>query len=169
MGLIVPDVATADQARQVVAASLYPPAGRRSMGGASPVFNFRALPLPESTRALNQGTLICCMIETREGVRNMAEIAAVDGVDVLHIGCNDLLGDLGKMGQFQDPELLDIIAGLIAACRANGKFAGLGGEKDPARQAQYIRDGIRFVTTTSDIGFISEGAKRVVGTLRSAV
>ena len=48
--------------------------------------------------ALNDATLVVCMIETPEGVNNVEEIAKVDGVDVIHIGSNDLLTAMGKPG-----------------------------------------------------------------------
>ena len=60
------------------------------------------------------------MIETREGLANIEEIAAVDGVDVIHIGSNDLLTALGKPGRFDDPEIFSAIDRAIAAAKAHG-------------------------------------------------
>jgi len=87
----------------------------------------------------------------------------------VHIGCSDLLVDMGMPGAFGCPEIMAAIQRVIAAARANGIHAGLGGDKDPARQAQLIRDGIRFVTTPADIALLMEGAAARTAAIREAV
>jgi 2-keto-3-deoxy-L-rhamnonate aldolase RhmA len=168
MGIVVPDVDTAEQARRAVEICKFAPLGKRSVSGAYSILDFRPEPLDDTIRLLNDTTLVVCMIETREGLENMDEIAAVDGVDVLHIGCNDLLVELGKPGAFGCPEIMHAISRLIVTCRRHGKFAGLGGDKDLERQGRMIRDGIRFVTTQSDIAYLSAAASRRTQALRGA-
>lgn len=161
-GIVFPDVASAADARRAVAACKFAPVGTRSVAGGHPAFDYRPVPLAHAMRALNDATLVVCMIETREGLRNIEEIAAVDGVDVIHVGCNDLLAALGKPGAFGDPEVVAAVERAIAVAAAHGKFAGLGGERDLARQLAFIRAGARFVTTQTDIGFLmAEAARRV--------
>jgi 2-keto-3-deoxy-L-rhamnonate aldolase RhmA len=109
------------------------------------------------------------MIETREGLANVEEIAAVDGVDVVHVGSNDLLTALGKPGQFGDAESIAAIERVIGAATAHGKFAGVGGDRHVERQLRYIRKGARFITTQTDIGFLMAEASRVTGELRRAL
>ena len=60
---------------------------------------------------------------------------------------------------------------MVAACRAkvNGKFSGLGGDRDIERQARFSRGGVRFMTTQSDIAFLMAEASRRTQTLRGAV
>jgi 2-keto-3-deoxy-L-rhamnonate aldolase RhmA len=168
MGVVFPDVNTPEQARRCIEICKFAPYGKRSVSGGYSVFDFKPRPLAESTRILNDTTLVVCMIETREGLGNMEAITAVEGVDVVHIGCNDLLNDLGKPGAFGDPEIMAAIDRLIRACKANGKWAGLGGDKDVKRQAQLIRDGIQFVTTQSDLAFLTAEATRRSSELREA-
>jgi 2-keto-3-deoxy-L-rhamnonate aldolase RhmA len=165
-GIVVPDVNTADDAKRAVDACKFKPVGRRSVSGAYPMFDFRSLPLDDTLRILNENTLVVCMVETIEGVKNMEAIAAVDGVDVVHLGCNDLLVDMGKPGGFGSPEIVEIIGREIAVCKAYGKFSGLGGDRDPVRQARFIKEGIRFVTTQTDIAFLTLEATRRTTELR---
>ena len=107
------------------------------------------------------------MIETREGLRNIEEIAAVEGVDVIHVGCNDLLAAMGKPGAFGDPEVVAAIERCaIAVAAANNKYAGLGGERDLERQLSFIQKGVRFVTTQTDIGFLMAEASRRTAQIR---
>ncbi|HZR74212.1 aldolase/citrate lyase family protein [Bradyrhizobium sp.] len=91
------------------------------------------------------------------------------GVDVLHVGSNDLLANMGKTGKFDDPELVAAQERVIAACRANGIFSGCGGNRDPARQLELIRKGCRFITTQSDIGFLSAAASAWTAQIRAGL
>lgn len=168
-GIVVPDVNTADDAKRAVEACKFKPVGRRSVSGAYPMFDFRSQPLGETLRVLNDNTLLVCMIETVEGVNNMEAIAAVEGVDVVHLGCNDLLVDMGNPGAFGSPEVVEVIEREIALCKKHGKFAGLGGDRDPQRQARFIREGIRFVTTHTDIAFLMQAAGHRTKELRAVL
>jgi 2-keto-3-deoxy-L-rhamnonate aldolase RhmA len=168
-GIVFPDINNAAEARLAVEAARFAPLGKRSASGGYVQFDFRPVPLAEALPALNRSTLVACMIETREGLANIEEIAAVDGIDVLHVGCNDLLLDMGKPGAFGDPQIVSAVERVIEAAAANGKFSGLGGDRDVTRQVHFIRKGVRFMTTHSDIGFLMVEACRRTGALRQAL
>lgn len=165
-GIIVPDVATADQARHAVRACRYPPHGARSYAGPAIGMGYAAATPKEAARTLNDNVLVICMIETREGLRNAAEIAAVDGVDVLHVGSGDLLMDMGMPGAFDSKEIADAMDKVIACCKRSGKVAGFGGDRDRARQRAYIAQGVRFVTTQTDVALLLAAATASSGELR---
>ena len=101
--------------------------------------------------------------------RTYKTIAAVDGVDVIHVGANDLLTNMGKPGQFGDPEIMAAIDKVIAAAGKHGKFAGVGGDRHVERQVGFIRNGARFLTTQTDVGLLLAEAMRVTGELRRAL
>ena len=168
-GIVFPDINTAAQARKAVDTAKFPPLGKRSVSGGYSLFDFRTLPLAEVTRTLNENTLVVCMIETREGLANVEKIAAIEGVDVIHVGCNDLLVDMEKPGAFGDPELATAVERVIAAANAHGKFAGLGGDRNLERQVEFIRKGVKFMTTQTDIGFLMTEASRRTEELRRAL
>jgi 2-keto-3-deoxy-L-rhamnonate aldolase RhmA len=109
------------------------------------------------------------MIETVEGLQNVEAIAAVDGVDVVHVGSNDLLVAMGKAGQFDDPDIIAAQDRVIAAAKKYGKFAGCGGNRDVARQVEAIRRGAQFVTTQTDIGFLMASANAWTKGVREAL
>ena len=67
-GIVFPDVNNAADARRGVDAAKFAPIGKRSVSGGYPVFDYRAVPVGDSMRLLNQATLVVCMIETREGL-----------------------------------------------------------------------------------------------------
>jgi 2-keto-3-deoxy-L-rhamnonate aldolase RhmA/NAD(P)-dependent dehydrogenase (short-subunit alcohol dehydrogenase family) len=119
LGVIVPLVETAEQAKAAVAAAKYPPAGRRSAGGVRPLKDFKAY-----AAAANDGLLVCVMVETREGVANAAAIAAVPGIDLVLIGSGDLALSLGCFPEMGPPHEA-AIQQVLAACRAAGTPCGV--------------------------------------------
>jgi 2-keto-3-deoxy-L-rhamnonate aldolase RhmA len=168
-GIVFPDVNNADEARRAVNRAKFPPIGRRSVGGGYPIFDFRSMNTADVVPALNDNTLVVCMIETREGLDNVEEIAAVDGVDVLHVGSNDLLTALGRPGTFGSVEHIAAVDRVIAAARAHGKASGFGGDRNLARQMDFIRKGAQFLTTNSEVAFMLAEGGRVTGELRKAL
>ncbi len=169
MGIVFPDVNTADQAREAVRRSKYPPIGTRSVGGGYPILNYKPTPVPDAVAALQDNTLVVCMIETQEGLDNVEAIAAVEGVDVIHVGSNDLLTAMGMPGAFGCPQHISALEKVIAACKKHGKVPGVGGDRNLARQVEFIRKGMRFITTNSEIAFILTEGSRVTGELRTAL
>lgn len=157
-GVIVPDVANADQARSVVARCKYPPQGARSFAGPVLGLGYEALSPQRASAWLNEETLVICMIETREGLENVAQIAAVEGVDVLHVGCGDLLMDMGLPGAYDSDEIAAAVRQVIGACRDAGKICGFGGDRDRTRQRRYVDEGVRFVTTQADVALLLQAA-----------
>lgn len=168
-GIIYPDVNTEEDARRAVRTVRFAPIGRRSATGTYPHFDFRPMPPAEALPALDAATLLVCMIETQEGVENIEAIAAVPGIDVIYVGLNDLLLDMGKPGQYADPALAAAVARVRAACKANGRYFGMGGNRDPKAQAAAIRQGSQFMSTQTDIAMLSSGAATWMRGIREAL
>jgi staphyloferrin B biosynthesis citrate synthase len=159
-GIVYPDINTADEARHAVDICKFPPLGKRSVTGGYPMFDYEAVPLSEAIPLLNDSTLVVAMIETPEGLENVEEIAAVPGIDVIHVGTNDLLVNMGMSGQFDAPEIIAAQDRVNRACAANGIHAGCGGNRSVARQAKAVRNGAQFLTTQTDIAFLASAARR---------
>lgn len=167
-GIVVADVENAEQARLVVEACRFPPLGRRSVQSTYSVTRYRPWPVAELLAAIERNTLVACMIESTAGLANVEAIAAVDGIDLVHLGATDLLADMGRPGAFDDPDLATAIRRLIAACRANDRFAGIGGDRDIARLHGYFAEGLLFHTTQTDISYLIEAASRRAAAMRQA-
>lgn len=157
-GILAPGLRSADEARALVRAALLPPAGERSPGlivlpGWSGIAGEAVL------RGVNDATLLIAMIECEQGLRNAAAIGAVDGIDALQIGANDLAIALGVPGEYAHPRMQAAIGAAIAACRAANKPLILGGVRKPEEIALYQRIGAaRCYFTGSDLGFVLTGA-----------
>lgn len=158
MGLIVPHVDTAEQAARIARTALFPPLGQRAMVPVLPQLGFRPLPAAEMMARVNADTLIVVMLESPEAIANADAIAAVPGIDVLMIGVNDLAAELGLWGETDHPLVQDAFATVLAAGRKHGKAAGAGGLKSRAVIERYIGQGLRFLPSGSDLGFLMEAA-----------
>lgn len=167
MGVVVPHVDTADQARAAVAACKFPPLGQRSMAGGFPQFDFAPIPPAEAAEIHNDNVLLAVMVETPLAVQNVDAIAAVEGVDVVHVGTNDLLVEMGLAGQFEHPRVAAAYDAVLEACARHGKVAGLGGVRDPALGKRYLELGFRFMTTHTDLAFLLEAASARTSALRN--
>ena len=160
-GIVIPHVDTPKQARRIAEAFHFPPAGHRSWGGPPAAFGFQPPPVAEAQVAINAEVLIVAMIETEEAVANADKIAAVDGIDVLLFGTNDLANDMGIAGQLGHDKVRDAYASVGEACRQHGKVLGMGGVYDQENAARYMAMGARFVLAGGDHSYLmAAGAAR---------
>jgi 2-keto-3-deoxy-L-rhamnonate aldolase RhmA len=166
-GIVVPHVDTAEIAAQMVDHCRYPPLGHRSVTGALPQIDFESWPLGEATAAINAATLVVVMLETPLAIENAPAIAAVPGLDVLLVGTNDLCLEMGIPGQLDHPRVVDALERIVAACRAEGKHAGLGGVYAPPLIERYVAMGFRFVLAGSDLTFMLGAAKERAAAIRA--
>jgi 4-hydroxy-2-oxoheptanedioate aldolase len=148
-GIVVPAVGTAAEARAVVAASYYPPYGIR---GAAPgtirASGFGAAG-KEYAKTANENVLVVCQIETVQGAMNAAEIAAVDGVDMIFVGPYDLSASAGRMGEMDHPEVLALIDQIEFHANAAAVPLGTVLRPDMSLEDAYAR-GYLMVATGSD-------------------
>ena len=158
LGIVMPHVDTAEEAREVVAHLKYPPAGHRSVAGGMPYFGFRAVPIAEAAATVNAETLIVVMLETPLAIQNADAIAAVPGVDVLLIGTNDLAMEMSIPGQFDHAEIVRAYERVIAACQKHGKWPGMGGVYSEPLLAKYSALGMRMLLAGNDLSLMMAAA-----------
>jgi 2-keto-3-deoxy-L-rhamnonate aldolase RhmA len=156
-GIVVPHVNTVAEAESVAAHCLYPPLGHRSVAGGAAQLDYQSIPVGEATTLLNAETLVVVMLESPQAIENADAIAAVDGVDVLLIGTNDLCAEMGIPGQFDHDDVVAAYDRTISACRNNGKVAGMGGVYSELA-ARYIGMGVRMVLAGGDLNFLMSAA-----------
>ncbi len=155
LGVIAPGVRSPEEARAVVAAAKYAPLGRRGASGGLPHLNYASFPASEANAAINAATMVMVQFESGEAIERAEEIAAVDGVDLIMIGTNDFLADIGMPGQFEHARVREAYARTIAACRRYGKHVGVGGlPSRPKLIAEFVKMGARYVSTGTDLAFL---------------
>jgi 2-keto-3-deoxy-L-rhamnonate aldolase RhmA len=168
-GIVMPHVDTVEQAQEVVRHLRYPPTGKRSISSMQVHVGFRHVPVGELTTQLDRHFLIAIMLETSEAIENCEAIAAVEGIDVIMIGGNDLCLDMGIPGQVMDPRVVAAFERVAKACKANGRHAGLGGVRSAEDLKVYFDMGYRFILAANDVTLLTEAGKARSDALRALI
>ncbi|MGB6102635.1 MAG: aldolase/citrate lyase family protein [Pusillimonas sp.] len=154
-GLMIPNVSTAEMARHAVSISRIPPLGVRGSAQTTRASGY-GFGYDEYVRDANDGLLIVAQIESREGVTNAEEIAAVDGIDVLFVGPLDLSIDLGDgPGGIHFNTAVKHVADAAAK---HGKIAGVL-VRNQEQALDYVKQGYSFIALGSDRGQVINGMK----------
>ena len=167
MGVVFPHVENADIAKKLVSYCLYPPKGHRSMTGVLPQLDFKQQPIADVASIINKNMLIVIMLESPEAIDNVDSIAAIDGVDVILIGTNDLCMEMGIPGDYSNPKVKDAYSKVIEACKKYEKTPGMGGVYNEELMSEYIKMGMRFILSGSDLSFMMQSASQRSNKLRS--
>ncbi len=156
-GLLLPNTEDAAQARMLVDCAKYAPLGHRGVSLSRPHTEFRPVDGPQYMAESNAETILMCQIESRKGVEHLDEIAAVEGIDVLFIGPNDLTQDYGILNQFDHPEILAAFERVMESAKAHGKYSGVHfGPLDAL--LPWVKRGMQMNLWNSDNGLLAAGA-----------
>jgi 4-hydroxy-2-oxoheptanedioate aldolase len=145
--LLLPYVQNEDEARRAVAAVRYPPRGVRGVSSSSRANRFGRV--KDYFKRVDEETCLIVQIETRAALGQIERIAAIDGIDGLFIGPQDLAADFGQLGNPAHPEVQAAIADAIPRIRKTGKAPGILAFVE-ADAKKWIEHGARFVAVTSD-------------------
>jgi 2-keto-3-deoxy-L-rhamnonate aldolase RhmA len=160
MGIVFPHVDDATTAQRLVSNCLYPPNGHRSMTGVLPQLDFKQKPIAEVAKLINDSMLIVIMLESPEAISNVDSIAAVEGVDVILIGTNDLCMEMGIPGDYNNSKVKEAYRKVIEACKKHGKTPGMGGVYNEELMSEYIGMGMKFILSGSDLSFMMQSASQ---------
>jgi 2-keto-3-deoxy-L-rhamnonate aldolase RhmA len=165
-GVMLPMVASAKEARQILDCMKYHPEGKRGVALQVAHDNYRPGPVAEKLAAANARTTLFCQIETAEGVKNAEEIAAVEGVDCLWVGHFDLSVSLGIPGQFDNPKFAKAIDKVVAAARRHKK--ALGRLVPNVEQGiEYNSKGFDFICYSGDVWVLHNALAQALVKLRA--
>ena len=153
--LVCPSVDTAGQARAYVEACRYPPRGTRGAGAGLRVAGFGTDASHYSPEGEDR-TLLVAQIESAEAVANVDAICAVDGIDMALIGPRDLSASIGKLNQFQDCELLDLLAHAEERILASGKYLASTLHQNKSC-TQMFAAGYSAILAGKDVDFLLNG------------
>ena len=149
LGVHVPLVSSADDAERAVRAVKYGPRGTRGLTGVRAAAYGQRESLAEYVERANAETLVVVQIETRAALEQVAEIAAVDGVDVVFVGPTDLSHSLGVPGQTSHPGVVEAYGAIVEGVQ--GSDAALGVlVADEAGARAWRERGARYIAVTVD-------------------
>jgi 4-hydroxy-2-oxoheptanedioate aldolase len=153
-GVLVPYINTAEEARQAVSCCRYPTAGTRSVYFPQRSMNKAGL-LGYAGKA-NDNVIVALQVETASCIQNMAEIAAVPGVDLLFLGQNDLCMSMGLYEKYEfphmytSPELQEATRKLIAEAKKNNVIIGIF-LFGTARVGEFLDQGFSLISVGNDL------------------
>jgi len=158
-GIMVPHVMSADDARKVVWQTRFHPLGRRPLDGGNADGAYCTIPTADYVRQANQERFLIVQIEDPEPLAELDQIASIEGIDVILFGPGDFSHGIGRVAQFDDPQVLDAERQVVQAARRQGKFAGAVASLDclPAK----IELGFRFINVGADVVALTEYFGRI--------
>ena len=166
MGIMVPMVEDADQARLIVQSAKYPPAGGRGCAFAVAHDDYAGGDVFAKMQSANDEVFLMAQIETAKGVENCEAIAAVEGIDCLWVGHFDLTASMGIAAQFDHPDFLAALDRVIEACNANGKAAGImAGNVEVGHQ--WLARGFRAIAYWGDLWIYQQALAQGIAALKA--
>ena len=146
MGVQVPHVNNAEDARRAVEAVKYHPLGDRGLaaGVRSAAYGY-GMSMSEYAENSNVETLVCVQLEEGRAVENVEQILTVEGVDVFFVGPSDLSQSLGYPGRPDTPVVREAIEHVFATVKAAGKISGSAGHTDAT--VRYLDQGVTYLYT----------------------
>lgn len=167
LGVMVPMVESAQQAREIVKWSRYPPLGRRGAVLGAAHDDYSGGNAREKLAAANERCFVMLQVETEVGVENVEAIAAVEGVDSIYIGFLDLSNFLGVPGEVHDPRYLAAVERIAAAAQRHDKVLGTAAP-DAAFAKEYLARGFRMICFGTDAGLLQSALSAQITAMRGA-
>ena len=157
-GIIVPHVASAEEARQIVEWVRFHPIGKRALDGGNTDGQFCLVPMGDYIKHSNTERVMILQIESPEALENVEKIAAVPGFDGILFGPGDFSHRIGKAGEIGAPEVVAARKRVAAACKKFGKFAMTAGLIAPL--PELVAEGYRVVGIGADVVAITGYVKQ---------
>lgn len=163
-GILVPQVNTAEHARQLVKWARYYPEGSRGLGfGRAQGYGFK---VSEYLETANENILLSVQAESAEAVKNIESIVQVQGLDAVLVGPYDLSASMGLPGQVGHPEVKAAIQHVAEVCKQAGMPVGIFGMTVEAVQP-YIEQGFKFIVAGADTVLLGNAARQLLKELRN--
>lgn len=164
-GIILPQARSAQDIRDFVSACRYPPQGTRGFGPRRPS-NYGRMQGDEYLQHANRNLFVVAQIETVSALEQLDQIVAIEGLDSLVVGPNDLSGSMGIMGQVHHPRVLDAIRTVVEKASAAGIHVGIGmgADADHAREAAEL--GVHWAQCGNDFEFVIRYADQLYASVR---
>jgi 4-hydroxy-2-oxoheptanedioate aldolase len=167
-GILVPMVNSVEEAEEVVRLVKYPPAGIRGTALRRGHSDYRSVSAEEYLRMANEEVAILLQVETTRALERVDELARVDGVDALFIGPFDLSVDMGIPGRVWDPLIREAYSKVIAAGQRNDVAVAIQ-LFDVDQAGELIREGVRYLSFSSDVNMLIDYVAGAAKTIREEV
>jgi 4-hydroxy-2-oxoheptanedioate aldolase len=162
--LLIPQVTTAEEAKNAVAYARYPTAGVRGVAGTTRATRFGRI--KDYFRQADAEVCVLIQLETEAALKNIEAVAAIDGVDGIFIGPADLHASIGLLGDVAHEKVMPMIDDAIVRIAKTGKAPGiLTSSEENARR--WLMLGALFVAVGSDVSVLARGTDALVAKFKS--
>jgi len=151
--IIAPQVQTVADVERVVAACKYPPVGIRGFGPRRGR-GFGGQPYPEYLTDADEQIMVIVQIEHIDAVNALDEILAVEGLDGLCVGFNDLAGSMGLSGKVTDPKVIEVTEEVIRKTRQTDKTIGISMGYDCEAVTHWLGLGLQWISLGGDFNLL---------------
>jgi 2-keto-3-deoxy-L-rhamnonate aldolase RhmA len=168
LAVVFPHIATVADAKAAVKMCKFPPLGKRSLWLQQAAVGLKTMPMDQMASEINENaSAVGLMIESADSIPNVDAIAAVEGVDMLIVGCIDLSTDMGMPGTIDAPEFRAALIAVGEACRCHNKIFGLAGNYKNLEFLDWVVNtlGARLILGQVDSNIISVGAAECIQNL----
>lgn len=159
-GIQVPNISTSKQAREAVSAARYYPKGQRGVCRFVRAANFGEQDREEYFHQAND-KLVILQVEGIEGVKNLDKILEVEGFDVLFIGPYDLSQSIGKPGEVESEEVLDLMQEIAIKAKKKGIILGAFSD-NISRNKSLKKQGFNYIAYSVDLNIYLEACKTII-------
>ena len=166
-GIIVPHVASADEARQIVEWTRFHPIGKRALDGGNTDGRYCLIPLTDYLRHSNEERVIIMQIESPEALANVEAIAAVPGYNGIMFGPGDFSHRIGKPGQIDAPEVVAARKHVATVARKHGKFVMTSGLFAPFET--LVEEGHQIFNIGADVLALGPYVKQRLELVRTGI
>lgn len=162
LGVVVPMVENANQAKAIVQTAYYPPLGTRSVGG-NRLDRMADGDFAEYVAGANDQILMVAMVESKSAIGNAEDIMATEGIGAVLIGPGDLMLDVKSKGLAEE----DHASLVIEVSKAASRTGGVAGIVCPtaSEAADRVSQGFRFLTVGSERVLAVQGTQQIIKTL----
>jgi 4-hydroxy-2-oxoheptanedioate aldolase len=159
-GIQVPQVTTADEARNVIKAARYAPKGNRGVCRFVRAADYSATDRFQYFKEANEA-IIVLQLEGTEAIANLDSILAVEGFDVIFIGPYDLSQSMGVAGQIDHPAVVKEMERIVVKCRAKNIATGTFVDTIP-NALKWKKSGVKYIAYSVDTGLMYEKCKEII-------
>ncbi|MDR2286036.1 MAG: aldolase [Prevotellaceae bacterium] len=163
-GVQIPQIQSADEAREVVKAAKYFPKGERGVCRFVRAANYSSTPRNEYFELANEA-LIILQVEGKQVLHKLDSILGVEGLDILFIGPYDLSQSLGVPGQVSHPSVIDAITNITEQAKKAGVVTGVFCDTFEAA-ALWRGAGIQYLSYSVDVGIFTEACSNIITNLK---
>ena len=163
--MIIPRIASVEDAEQAVTSCRYPPRGVRGFGPSRGI-RFGAMPADEYLATVDEEIMVILQIEHIDAVNNIDEILAVPGIDSVVTGPMDLSGSMGLSGQGDHPDVVAAIKTVYDAAIARGIPTGHSQGFDEEALRDWLSMDIAWIQAGADCQILAECARRNITRIR---